>query len=361
MKTFTRGGIIWGRWSVKGRQVRVSSGTNDETLAQKYLSQKYAESFNESKLGELRRRTWDEATLRYLEEHTTLKTYQQYETHSKWWTEEFKKRKLVYLDELTPDTVKKIRDAEFARPKQRGGGKRSPADVNRKIAYLRAVMNAVVDEYRWFGDKASAPLYRFIPGEVERLRYLKPEEVMRLVDKLPEPYSAMARFAVATGLRRGNVMEMKWEDVDLGSRTVTIPGVRMKNGELLRIPLNEMAVKVLRSQAEQSETLVFPLGDGSEASEIPSKVWKEALKAAGLKNVRWHDLRHTWASISRQNGVPTEVIQELGGWKDARMVMRYSHLNIDHLYEHAGAMDRAFSTDLAQSAVTNIVPMRASA
>lgn len=361
MKTFNRGGVVWGRWTVNGRQVRVSSGTSDEKLAKQFLTEKYAESFRESRLGELRRRTWGEATKRYLDEHSSLRTYKQYEAHSKWWTEEFRKRKLVYLDELSPDTVKLIRDAEAARPKLRGGGKRSPADVNRKIAYLRAVMNAAFDEYRWFGDKASAPLYRFIPGEVERLRYLKPEEVMRLVDKLPAPYNAMARFAVATGLRRGNVMEMKWEDVDLGSRTVTIPGVRMKNGELLRIPLNEMAVQVLRSQAEKSETLVFPLADGSEAYEIPSKVWQAALKAAGLKNVRWHDLRHTWASISRQNGVPTEVIQELGGWKDARMVMRYSHLNIDHLYEHAGAMDRAFSTDLAQSAVTNIVPLRASA
>lgn len=361
MKTFNRGGVIWGRWSVKGRQVRVSSGTNDPDLAQQYLSEKYAESFKESKLGELRRRTWAEATERYLAEHGTLRTYKQYETHSKWWTEQFKQRRLTHLDQLTPDEVAKIRDAEMARPKQRGGGKRSPADVNRKIAYLRAVMNAAFDEYRWFGDKASAPLYRFIPGEVERLRYLKPEEVMRLVDKLPEPYSAMARFAVATGLRRGNVMEMKWEDVDLGSRSVTIPGVRMKNGELLRIPLNEMAVQVLRSQAEKSETLVFPMPDGSEATEIPSKVWKAALKAAGLKNVRWHDLRHTWASISRQNKVPLEVIQELGGWKDSRMVMRYSHLNIDHLYEHAGALDKAFGTDLAQSAVTNIVPIRASA
>lgn len=361
MKLFPRGGVIWGRWSVNGRQVRVSSGTSDEKLAKQFLSEKYAESFKESKLGELRRRTWDEATKRYLNEHGSLRTFKQYETHSGWWTEEFKKRRLVYLDQLTPDEVAKIRDTEALRPKKRGGGKRSPADVNRKIAYLRAVMNAVFDEYRWFGDKASAPLYRFLPGEVERLRYLKPEEVMRLVNALPAPYSAMARFAVATGLRRGNVMEMKWEDVDLGSRSVTIPGIRMKNGELLRIPLNEMAVQVLRSQAEKSPTLVFPLLDGSEATEIPSKVWAAALKTAGLKNVRWHDLRHTWASISRQNKVPLEVIQELGGWKDSRMVMRYSHLNIDHLYEHAGAMDRAFSTDLAQSAVTNIVPLRASA
>lgn len=349
MKLFKRGNVWWGRWSADGKPVRISSHTADEKLAKQYLSQKYSESFREEVLGDLPRKTWAQASERYLDEHEHLKTYDAYERHSKWWTAEFKTRKLVWLDQLTPDVIKKIRDEEFNRPKQRGGGKRGPADVNRKIAYLRAVMNAAYDEYRWFGDKASAPLYRFIPGEVERSRFLKPEEVLRLVDKLPEPYCSAAKFAVATGLRRSNVLGLKWSEVDLGSRTVTLSGVVMKNGEPLRIPLNQLGVDTIRAQMGKSEDLVFPRQDGDQVNEIPSKVWKSAIKKAGLTNVRWHDLRHTWASLARQNGVPTEVLQELGGWKDARMVMRYSHLSIDHLQGHAEALDRAFSTDLAQS------------
>lgn len=349
MKLFKRGDVWWGRWSVDGKQVRVSSHTSDEKLAKQYLSQKYSESFREEQLGELPRKTWTQATERYLEEHEHLRTYSSYERYSKWWTEVFKKNKLSWLDDLTPDVIKKIRDEEYNRPKQRGGGKRGPADVNRKIAYLRAVMNAVYEEYRWFGDKASAPLYRFIPGEVERLRFLKPDEVLRLVNVLPEPYGSAARFAVATGLRRSNVLGLRWSDVDLGSRTVTIQGEVMKNGQTLRIPLNELGVETLRAQMGKSKDLVFPRMDGDQVNEIPSKVWKAAIKKAGLTNVRWHDLRHTWASLARQNGVPTEVLQELGGWRDARMVMRYSHLSIDHLKGHAEALDRAFSTDLAQS------------
>lgn len=353
MKPYKRGEVWWGRWTVNGKTIRISSGTSDEKLAKEFLASEYAKSFKKDRLGELPRRTWEEATKRYLEEHKHLRTFKQYEKHSMWWTEQLKKAKLTHLDEITPDEVKKIRDAEAKRPKQRGGGERSPADVNRKIAYLGAVMNAVYEKYRWFGNSATAPVFEHLPGEVERNRWLKPHEFQRLTEKLPEVYGKMAQLAVATGLRRSNVMKMQWSDVDFGSRTVTIPGIRMKNGEYHSIPLNELAMQILREQFGKSEKWVFVTEDGEPLDEIRSKVWKRALKAAGLENVRWHDLRHTWASLARQNGVPLEGIKELGGWKDARMVMRYSHLSVEHLRDHAKKLDQAFGTDSAQSVTTD--------
>lgn len=332
----------WGSWTLDGKRIKVSSGTSDERLAKEILSKKYSASFREERLAEKQRRTWVESTARYLDEHQHRKTVGAYESQSTWWTEQFKKRKVVYLDQIEPDVVKKIRDEEYARPKQRGSGKRSPADVNRKIAYLRAVMNAAYREYRWFGIGEEPPLFRFIPGEVERERFLTAAEAMRLSKSLPEPYGSMALMAVATGLRRSNILKLRWEYVDLGSRSVKLPGEIMKNGQALRIPLSGMAVDVLRLQFGKSKEWVFPKEDGKPATEIPSKVWAAAAEKAGLKDVRWHDLRHTWASLMRQQGLPLEVIQELGGWRDARMVKRYSHLSIDHLLEAAKQLDKAF-------------------
>ncbi|HEY0447179.1 MAG TPA: tyrosine-type recombinase/integrase, partial [Allosphingosinicella sp.] len=60
-----------------------------------------------------------------------------------------------------------------------------------------------------------------------------------------------------------------------------------------------------------------------------------ALKACGIKNFRWHDLRHTWATWLRQNDVPTWVLQELGGWKSESMVRRYAHMSVKHLRPYA--------------------------
>jgi integrase len=342
MKIFKRGSIWWGSWTLDGERHRVSSGTGDERFAKEFLSKKYSESFREDRLAEKKRRTWVEASERYLDEHQHRKTVAAYQTQSAWWTEQFKQRKVEYLDDIEPDVVKKIRDAEYARPKQRGGSKRSPADVNRKIAYLRAVMNAAYREYRWFGNGEEPPLFRFIPGEIERERYLTAAEATRLSKALPTPYGEMAMMAVATGLRRSNILRMRWEYVDLGSRSIKLPGEIMKNGQALRIPLSGMAVDVLRGQFGKSKEWVFPKECGNPATEIPSKVMAAASEKAGLEDVRWHDLRHTWASLMRQQGLPLEVIQELGGWRDARMVKRYSHLSIDHLLEAAKQLDKAF-------------------
>jgi len=59
------------------------------------------------------------------------------------------------------------------------------------------------------------------------------------------------------------------------------------------------------------------------------------LKAEGIEDFRWHDLRHTWASWLRQNDVPTWVPLELGGWKSSEMVRRYAHMSVKHLQPYA--------------------------
>lgn len=347
MRIEQRGNVWWGFWTVKGKRYRETSGTGNEQLAKEILTQKYADSFRERAIGEKPRRTWEEATKKYLKAHEHLATHSEYEKQSAWWTAQFKEEKVVYLDEITPDIVEEIRDWWMTVPKQRGGGQRGPADVNRKIAYLRAVVNAAYRVYQWFQHGKTPPLYSFQFGEVTRLRFLSPDEVVRLADALPEPFGMAARFAVATGLRRRNVLKLRWDQLDLDDKTATIDGMLMKNGELLRIPLNGEAMAILRLQRNKSEW-VFPKESGAPAAEIPSKVWARACKEAKLKNLRWHDLRHTWASILRQQGVPLEVIQELGGWKSLAMVERYAHLSVDHLRDAANLVDKAFGTDMTQ-------------
>lgn len=71
-----------------------------------------------------------------------------------------------------------------------------------------------------------------------------------------------------------------------------------------------------------------------------TKVFKAALKRAGIANFRWHDLRHTWASWHVQNGTPLATLQQLGGWKTLEMVMRYAHLGASHLAEFTDNLPR---------------------
>jgi len=74
---------------------------------------------------------------------------------------------------------------------------------------------------------------------------------------------------------------------------------------------------------------------GVPITQVSTKAWYAALDRAGIKEFRWHDLRHTWASWHVQNGTPLFALQELGGWESAEMVRRYAHLAADHLAPYA--------------------------
>lgn len=356
MKVYLRGKVWWGQWSVDGRRDRVSSGTSDERLAREILAKKYAECFRQRTQGVVARKTWQEATTRYLREHEHLKCYSVYAAQSVWWTQQFERRKIVYVDQITPDEVISIRDKLYSTPKPSCYSKtqRRPGSVNRIMAYLRAVVNAAYREYRWFGQ-ASPPLFRMLRGEHARIRYITPEEFERLVKELPEAYGRAARLAVSTGLRQSNVMNLRWDQVDEVGRAARIDGVQMKNGESLSIPLNDEALAVLRLQRNDGEWVFPGRRKGLPLGKISHRVWTAACQRAGLEDFHWHDLRHTWASWLRQHGASTDMIQQLGGWRDTEMVQRYAHLSLEHLRGAASLIDTTFSrkptengTDLTQ-------------
>lgn len=75
---------------------------------------------------------------------------------------------------------------------------------------------------------------------------------------------------------------------------------------------------------------------GNPVSRANNHAWRKALVRTGIKDFSWHDLRHTWASWHIQNGTPAYVLQELGGWADSKMVLRYAHLSSEHLQSYAG-------------------------
>ena len=87
---------------------------------------------------------------------------------------------------------------------------------------------------------------------------------------------------------------------------------------------------------------------GKPIEQCNTKAWRKALKRAGIKSFRWHDLRHTWASWHVQNGTSLQKLQQLGGWSSFDMVLRYTHLSSDHLKK---AAERVTGTNLVHQGV----------
>ncbi|SMB25196.1 Prophage DLP12 integrase (fragment) [Sterolibacterium denitrificans] len=188
------------------------------------------------------------------------------------------------LDEITLDVIDGIRAAKLKEA--------TKSTTNRYLALIRAVLIRARDEWEW-GDKV--PKIRLFKEAANRERSLTKEQAKRLLDELPEHQREMVLFSLATGLRQGNVLKLSWSQVNLDQDHAWIPGWQSKNRRPITVPLNEMALSVLRRQFGKHHERVFTY-EGKPLTVANTKAWRAALKRAGIENFRWHDLRHTWAT-----------------------------------------------------------------
>jgi len=327
----------WFSITMDGKTSRGSCRTSDERLALEFHDRLRATMWRERVIKEKPRRSWVETVNRWLQEHKHKRSCKDDQRYADFWSERFRVSGALFLDQITPDLIKTIKEAELNRPRERGEGTVSASTVNRHLAFLRSVINAAYREYQYIDGVP--PLFKMLPENPERMRFLTPSELHRLFAALPEPYASLAKFAVSTGLRQGNCLDLRWESIDLSRRVATFRDTVMKNGQALTVPINDMALEAILPWVGKHPEWVFVRDDGCRVRGVPSKTWAKAIAKAGISDFRWHDLRHTWASIMRQGGVSLDVLQELGGWKQGRMVQRYAHLSVAHLMSHSSKFD----------------------
>ena len=160
-------------------------------------------------------------------------------------------------------------------------------------------------------------------------------------------------FAIHTGFRESEILELKWKQIDLTRRTVTIS--EQKNGCVDTLPLNETVLQILRNRAKGHHTrddLVFPSENRTRMlNRNLFRAFTSAREKAGIEGVRFHDLRHTFATRLVQSGVDLYTVQKLGRWKTTAMIMRYAHHYAESLRPGIEVMDRVgtgISTNVAQ-------------
>lgn len=280
-----------------------------------------AEAWRIKNLGDKPKHLWQEATVRWLTEQSHKRSLIDDKRHLNWLHD--------HLFDTELDAITKARVEDIKQAKMATGV--TNATVNRMLALLRSVLNRAVKEWEWI-DKA--PHIRLLPEAQARVRWLTQAEAVTLIAELPDHLAAMARFTLATGLRSSNVTRLEWEQVDLLRRCAWIYADQAKGNKAIAVPLNDDALAVVRAQIGKNETFVFTY-KGNPVEWANNTAWRNALKRADIKDFRWHDLRHTWASWHIQNGTPVHVLQELGGWSDIEMVRRYAHLSTNHLSGYA--------------------------
>jgi len=310
--------------TASGKRIRCSSGSSNKQEAQELHDRLKAESWRVERLGERRQYTWDEAAAKWLEETSHKRTHHDDVLKLRWLAQ--------YLgDKLLTSVTHDVVVAIGARKRSQA----SAATANRHLALIRAILRRACDEWEWIEKAPKVKLYK---EAKRRVRWITPEQAKALLAELQEHQRDMVLFALATGLRQGNVTGLCWLQVDLRRKTAWVHGDDAKNGDDLHVSLNDIAMDVLQRQRGKHPERVFTY-KGKPINWANTRGWRSALVRAGISNFRWHDLRHTWASWLVQHGTPLYDLQEMGGWKSAEMVRRYAHLAPAQMARNASAID----------------------
>ena len=322
MALWKRAGIYYVKLTAPdGTLVRRSLGTTDRKKAQEAHDRLKVQLWELAHLKKKPKRTWDEAALRWLKEKAHKKSYRDDVSRIRWFTGHLRGRT---LDQVSRDLIDRLVSRQLSR--------RSDRTKDLYVALIRAIFRKAMREWEWID---AMPAFRTYAKAVRpRVRFLTTEQAEAVLERLPAHQREVVLFALATGLRQRNILDLTWDRVDLARRIATIEEADTKNGEALGVPLNDVAVAVLERQKGRHRNHVFTYR-GRPLRTANTWAWRSALKACGIKDFRWHDLRHTWATWLRQNDVPTWVLQELGGWKSESMVRRYAHMSVKHLQPYA--------------------------
>lgn len=272
MSLYKRKSVWWIDFTTPaGERIRRSAETGIKAEAQHLHDQLKAEAWRVQKLGERPKYTWDDAGYRWLTEMAHIRTHDDVQRLK--WLQQFLRGRV--LAEITRDQIAAIGAHKMAQT--------SGPTANRYLALIRAIMRKACFEWEWIDKAPKVKLYR---EARRRIRWITPEEVRLLLTELAVHQRDVVLFALATGLRQGNVIGLCWSQVDIARRTAWIHGDQAKGKEDIHVSLSDLAVDVLTRQRGKHPERVFTYC-GRPLHQANTEAWRNALKRAGIANFRW--------------------------------------------------------------------------
>jgi len=311
MGVFYRNNNWWIDYYFNGKRKREKIGPSKK-LAEIVLKKRLVE-IAEGKYLEVKRKpniSFNDAVEKYMEWAKTNKISWLRDKQSlAHWQEEFQKKKLSEICKLDIERYKARRKEEVA-----------PRTVNEELACLRRLFYRMME---WgFADENPVKGVKFLRQPPGRLKMLSPEEEKRLLDECCPSLKPVVITALNTGMRLGEIMNLEWNNIDFYHGFITVRN--SKNGESRQIPMNE-TLRITLQNLPKSSDKVFTSRNGKPYRSIRT-AFENAVRRAGLRDFRFHDLRHCFASKLRIKGADLADIKEYLGHKSFEMTMRYAHI-----------------------------------
>jgi integrase len=327
MGLYRRGKIFWFTIMQNGKRIQVSTKTDNKKLAERIYS-KAIYDIQEDRWFEtqrLRRITFDEMVEKYLNNYAkqrdpyTAKILLSFFTGYK-------------LFQITTALIAEYRNMRLKVVK--------PATVYQELSLMRRMFNVAIKEWEWIRDNPVSRLSFSVGNRNARDRWLTPEEEEKLLNSATNPkwLRSLIVFALHTGMRRGEILNLMWKDVDFKRKTVTV--VRSKNNVKRVIPMSKTLYDTLKNieRVVDISGRVFPISVDSLKDTFSNAIIK-----AGIKDFHFHDLRHTFATRLVQNGVDLYKVKELLGHKTISMTTRYAHHYPESLRSSVEVLDNCYN------------------
>lgn len=213
-----------------------------------------------------------------------------------------------------------------------------PATANRLLATLKHMFTKAVD---W--DMVEEEVLKrvrkvkLIPENNRRLRFLSAEEIERLTEACNHHLYPIVITALSTGMRKSEILNLRWDQVDFTHGFILLEAT--KNGERREIPIGQILRQTLQKVTRRlNSSYVFTNEEGKPFGDV-KKSFVSALRSAQIRDFRFHDLRHTFASHLVMAGYDLVTVKELLGHKTLAMTMRYAHLAPGHKAKAVSALD----------------------
>jgi integrase len=314
MALYRRGQKWWADYYANGQRIQESTGTANKREAEKFLA---------LRISEVQRGVFVKpvnATLAELGER-----YIEYaKLHKRSWVRD--EQMLRHLNGFFGTAMlTQINASRVEQYQQKRVREVSPSTVNRELALLKHLFN-MAERWERYQGKNPVRMVKFLAENNLQTRTLSEEEEQALLKYCPSYLQDMVLFAINTGLRCGDVFDLKWEEVDLERRRFKL--VMEKPGKVLKAPLNDVACSILESwmAIRKGPYVFYNQLTGDRFRDLKAGLTK-AVRSAALEGVTWHTFRHTFASRLTLDGTDLVTVKELLGHADISTTMRYAHTN----------------------------------
>jgi integrase len=312
MGLFKRGSVWWMRFTCQGKQIKRSTETDDKKLAQRIYDKVRGEVAERKWFEKLpgEDKTFREMMERYMTEYSARNkapgSHRRDKSLRDHLLESFGG---LTVAEITPSLI-----ADYKSKRREQGA--APQTINNETSLMSHAFTLAIREWEWIREN---PVKKVSREKVNNLieRWLTLEEENKLLASSPKRLQEIIVFAINTGLRQSEILDLKWPRVDLSRRTITI--LEQKNQGKDTLPLNERALGILRERSKNlcgGTDYVFHTRNCTRiASHNLQEAFNSAVKKARIEKLRFHDLRHTFATRLVQAGVDLYAVQKLGRWK----------------------------------------------